>query len=555
MTTVVRHLRRLVLLRDGDDLTDGQLLEDFVTRNEEVAFEALVRRHGPMVLGVCRRVLRHHHDAEDAFQATFLVLVRKGESIMPRDHVGNWLYGVAYRTALKARTMGAQRRLKESQVRDIPETDVSDHDRLDWQPLLDRELSRLPNKYRTLLVCCDLEGKSRKQAARTFGLPEGTVSSRLARARRMLATRFKRLGVEFSAGLLATAISRQAASASVPPALLQNTVHAATLMTAGEAITAGIVSTNVIALMEGVLSAMLISKLKFAMVIVLVMGLIGFGASTSYQGVARADKPAPEAQPVARGAQKPKADVGPTIPATVTSIDGNKFTITVSVQKGKGTKETMEQTFELVQGAKVLVNDGKKKGDAGKEVALTHLKAGDHVYLQLSADQKKVREITVGPSSIYGQVKALDTASNILTVTFKSQQGLQEKTLSLASDTKVLLNDGLTKGTSDVEGKIADLTEGTSITVRVSALVQKTALDIRIQGIGVLGTLKGVDVGSNQITITVKEDGMLVDKTFTVAKNARMPGTLGDLSAGKLVNLRLSVFDKKSVVDINLLEK
>src|SRR5437667_7676999 len=146
MGSVVRHLRRAVLLRDGGGLTDGQLLESFLASGEEAAFEALVRRHGPMVLGVCRRVLRDAHEAEDAFQATFLVLVRKAGSVVPRELVGNWLYGVAYRTALGAKTASARRRAKE---REMPRREALDEDI--WsklRPLLDHELSHLPDKYR-----------------------------------------------------------------------------------------------------------------------------------------------------------------------------------------------------------------------------------------------------------------------------------------------------------------------------------------------------------------------------------------------------------------------
>src|SRR6266403_2091037 len=113
MSKVIQHLRSALLLRDGDGLTDGQLLECFVSRRETAALEALVRRHGSMVWGVCRRVLRNPHDAEDAFQATFLVLVRKAASVVPRERVGNFLYGVAYQTALKARTAAARRRARE----------------------------------------------------------------------------------------------------------------------------------------------------------------------------------------------------------------------------------------------------------------------------------------------------------------------------------------------------------------------------------------------------------------------------------------------------------
>src|SRR5437773_7959664 len=152
LAEVFRHIRRAAFL--SVDLTDGQLLECYLARQEEASFEALVRRHGPMVLGVCRRVLRNDHDAEDAFQATFLVLLRKASSILPRDRVGNWLYGVAYRTSLKAKALRAKRRAKERQVT-RPETDQR------WLELLDHELNRLPDKYREPVVLCHLQGKTR----------------------------------------------------------------------------------------------------------------------------------------------------------------------------------------------------------------------------------------------------------------------------------------------------------------------------------------------------------------------------------------------------------
>src|SRR5215472_13647567 len=129
MSGVIQHLRRTVLLRDGAGLTDGQLLEDYLRRREEAALAALVRRHGPMVWGVCRRVLRNYHDAEDAFQATFLVLVRKAASVVPREMVANWLYGVAHQTALKARATTAKRGARERQVTQMPEPAATDVER------------------------------------------------------------------------------------------------------------------------------------------------------------------------------------------------------------------------------------------------------------------------------------------------------------------------------------------------------------------------------------------------------------------------------------------
>src|SRR5437868_2368531 len=149
LSEVVQHLRRALLLRDGAGLTDGQLLERFVADRDDAALAALVRRHAPMVWGVCRRILQDHHHAEDAFQATFLVLVRKAASIVPREKVANWLYGVAHQTALQARRSAARRRAREKQVTQMPEPVVTEQDLWrDLQPLLDQELSRLPDAYR-----------------------------------------------------------------------------------------------------------------------------------------------------------------------------------------------------------------------------------------------------------------------------------------------------------------------------------------------------------------------------------------------------------------------
>ena len=153
---VIQHLGRTVLLWDGAGLTDGQLLESFISRREEAAAAALVRRHGPMVWSVCRRLLSSHQDAEDAFQATFLVFLRKAASIMPREMVANWLFGVARQTALKAKQIAAKRSGRERQVIDMPEPRDIEQDRShDLHLLLDQEVSRLPDKYRCVIVLCD----------------------------------------------------------------------------------------------------------------------------------------------------------------------------------------------------------------------------------------------------------------------------------------------------------------------------------------------------------------------------------------------------------------
>ena len=273
---VIQHLRRAVLLKDGAGLTDAQLLQEYLSRREEAAMAALVRRHGPMVWGVCRRILHNHHDAEDAFQATFLVLVRKAASIASPELLANWLYGVAHQTALKARATAAKRKTRERQVQEMPEPAVIENNLWnDLQPLLDQELSRLSDKYRSAIVLCDLEGKTRKEAARQLGVPEGTVAARLARGRKMLAQRLARHGLAISAGSLAAILAQHTASASVPSVVVGSTIKAASLIAAGQAAAAGAISVQAVALMEGVLKTMFLTKFKIVTTIVLGMGLLG----------------------------------------------------------------------------------------------------------------------------------------------------------------------------------------------------------------------------------------------------------------------------------------
>jgi RNA polymerase sigma factor (sigma-70 family) len=263
MKTVIQHLRRAALLQEGSDPTDEQLLELFLARRDEVAFEALMRRHGPMVLGVCRRVLRNAHDAEDAFQATFLVFVRKAGSLRSRELLANWLYGVAHRTAMKARAMHAKRRTKESRAaaRPHPEASTGSADEALLEQL-DLELSRLPEKYRVPVVLCELEGRSRKEVAHLLGVPEGTLSWRLAQAKKMLAKRLSRHELAIPLGVLAVGLS---------PTLRASTLKAV--------LTAGAVPAKVLALTEGVMKAMFLTKLKITACAATLMLLAGVGVS------------------------------------------------------------------------------------------------------------------------------------------------------------------------------------------------------------------------------------------------------------------------------------
>jgi RNA polymerase sigma factor (sigma-70 family) len=294
LSGVIQYLRG-TLLPEGTDLTDGQLLERFVSRHETAALEALVRRNGPMVWGVCRRILHNHHDAEDAFQATFLVLVRKAGSIRCPAKICNWLYGVAHQTALKARATRAKRKLRETQVNDMPDPAVVDQGAWkDLLPVLDQELSRLPERYRAIIVLCDLQGKSRQEAARSLDCPVGTVGSRLARARTMLAKRIGRHGSAISGATLAATLSQQTASACVPASVMTAAIKIVTLVAAGQA-AGGAISATATALAEGVIKVMLLNKLKMAAVVLLVLGSLGVGGVYTHQMVGA--QPGPSSQP------------------------------------------------------------------------------------------------------------------------------------------------------------------------------------------------------------------------------------------------------------------
>ncbi len=208
--------------------SDGDLLAAFIERRDEGAFEALMRRHGPMVLGVCRRVLGCRQDVEDAFQAVFLVLVRKASSIAPKDLVGNWLYGVAHQTAIRLRAQNLKRQNREKQtMATTPEPAAAPES--GWnelRPMLDEELGRLPDRYRAVIVLCDVEGRTRKDAARHLRCPEGSVSSRLARARAMLSRRLARRGIALSGGTMSALIAKHAA-ARIPHGLFISTLQCA----------------------------------------------------------------------------------------------------------------------------------------------------------------------------------------------------------------------------------------------------------------------------------------------------------------------------------------
>jgi RNA polymerase sigma factor (sigma-70 family) len=274
---ILPHLCRLIGSQFGGELSDCDLLARFLGQGDASSFAALVRRHGPTVLGVCQRVLRNAHAAEDAFQATFLVLARKARSIARQEALGSWLYGVAYRVALKARADAVRRRQHEGHAASLAGGRSGDHGTGDdLRPIIDEEVNRLPDKYRRPIVLCYFEGKTYQEAARLLGWPAGTASVRLARARALLRTRLAHRGLALASGALAVRMA-VGPTAAADVGLLADATAGAALRFAADPTAAG-VSARVIALTEGVVKAMLLRKWKTLAGVFLAVGMTCGGA-------------------------------------------------------------------------------------------------------------------------------------------------------------------------------------------------------------------------------------------------------------------------------------
>src|SRR5579883_622807 len=311
-----RHFRTLYGLGEVGDLTDGQLLERFVAGRDEAAeagFAALVERHGPMVLRVCRQILRDAHDAEDAFQATFLVLARRAGSVRQRGSVASWLYGIAQRLAMRSRADTARRRAHErrrAERRAMTAGYSASHDggEAECWPELHEEVARLPEKYRESVVLCYLEGLTTEAAARRLGCAHGTVLSRLSRARARLRRQLTRRGLPLPAGLLAAGLSPEAAKAVVPGALAHSVVQAAMRIAAGMTV-AGVVSASVAALTQGVLTMMFLARLRGFVGAVLVVGILTVGLAVLVHRTAGArPQDPPASKSVTAASSVPRAD-------------------------------------------------------------------------------------------------------------------------------------------------------------------------------------------------------------------------------------------------------
>ncbi len=392
LRSALRHLRRAAGRSDAGR-SDGQLLERFLRDRDECAFELLLWRHGPMVLGTCRRLLRREQDAEDAFQVTFLTLARKAGAIGKREAVGSWLYKVAYRAALQVRA-AAERLPAGVLPGDGPAApeDASAAEARELRPVLDEEVGRLPEKYRAPVVLCYLEGKTYDEAARLLGCPAGTVAIRLRRARERLRVRLTRRGLAVPAGLV-TASLVPAAAQAVPAALLRATLGGV----------AGPAPVRLGALTEGVVRAMFASKLKAVTAAVAVaLAALGTGAGALLsQG---AGKPAGAAPAAPRPAPQ-REPVGQDVPAEVSGVllfvgtdvkPGEKVPAALLLKvKVDGKEQTYRRlrVGDRVEDGQLLarVDDRPARGEVDVKRALLEAAKADHRASLATRDEAQKR--------------------------------------------------------------------------------------------------------------------------------------------------------------------
>jgi RNA polymerase sigma factor (sigma-70 family) len=424
-------------------MSDAQLVSRFTgvpDTTAESAFRELVHRHGPMVMGVCRQVLRRAQDAEDAFQATFLILVRKARSVQVRESLAPWLYSVAYRTAQRARATGARFRQGESDQLESIQASPEDLSQFDLRPLLHEELGRLPDKYRSPIVLCHLEGKTHEEAARALNWPVGTVSGRLSRGRELLKSRLERRGVAVPSALLAG--SNWNVAQSLPESIVESTLIAATRFASAQSVSASVQS-----LTHGVLKAMLLNKLKTASLALLVAGGVSGGAlawarrapEPAIQTVQSKITPATQppssvAAPLTTRIIDPKAAVAKNLPTMATFPDPISFLGTGSIlvvetpdggalqARSVDSEEVAWQKLMIPPGLRVTPIAGEDtlalayKGETIKELAAFSAHTGNWSTVQLVEPVHETIWPAIGPGS------ALYQAGNAF-YAFSSQKG------------------------------------------------------------------------------------------------------------------------------------
>ncbi len=469
LQSMVRRLRRVVGATGWRRASDRELLRRFAG-GDEAAFAALVQRHGPLVMGICRRVLGHQQDAEDAFQATFLVLARKAGCLAWRESISNWLHGVALRVARKSRTSAARRRIKEKiageqNLHENLHENIPDPSWSELRPVLDEELARLPARYRAPLILCYLEGKTRDEAAEILRWTPGSVKGRLERGRELLRQRVGRRGLELGAVLCASFLAATPASAAVPPAIADLTVQAGMQFAAGSTVPT-LTAAHVVHLAQGVLNAMMWMKIKMSAGIVM-LGLVAFGAYVTHRSPVGATEPSRADFSADHVAAWPVAYVDPG--EQETPVRGQAQEKPGAQERGKERDQERgapDREAPQVRGlfhsadlerrtlTLMLIGDGPRGAThsynlAAKDVAvstmrgtkvkLADLSKGLRVSLKLSK-QDDVIAIMVEEPKMAIAIVSVDAAKRTVTLRSGERAGDQDKSVAVAQDAAITLN-------------------------------------------------------------------------------------------------------------------
>jgi len=507
MPSLVKHFAQLGQPY-ADPATDRELIGRFHGSRDEAAFAALVDRHGPMVLGACRRALRDAHAADDAFQATFFILAKKAGAVRWQDSLGGWLYLVSQNVCRKALAKLSRKpqALPDGAEPSQPVQPAAS----ELSAILDEELRRLPSGYRDAIVLCHLQGQSVDEAAKSLGVSEGQLRGRLHRGREKLRERLTQRGVALSVTALTVALSTT--NAAAVPAVLKTTLASGVLAFA-DGTGASAVSETVFTLTTEVLTAM--SRTKFQLIAALSILIVG-GVFTA--GVALQPSQAQVSQVVENNRRnQPQILPSQTVQiredvkidrreGTIKSVDGpgNKLVIILDEDK-------FELAVELEPKVEIIV--------ARRPVKLGELTVGMRAAASFMGTEKKAFQLEAHWPRLDTVVKGTDTAKNILTVKAEGNNGFEfEVPLPVGADAKIEL-EGLSVG-------LGDLAAGSKIEVEF-ALDKKTVVGIVAEGSkdDLPATVKSVDIANKTITLSVKVAGLkderAVDLSFGVTSDAK----------------------------------
>jgi RNA polymerase sigma factor (sigma-70 family) len=574
LTGVLQHLRKVAAVHTSRELSDRDLLERFVGKRDEAAFIVLFERHGPMVLGVCRRALPAFHDAEDACQAVFLVLARKAASVRKRTSLSSWLHGVACRVAANLKREQARRRAREQRVDAPASRDPAAE--ISWQEartILDEELHRLPESCRAPIVLCYLECLTRDEAARRLGLSLTTLHGRLERARDLLRERLTKRGLTLSTAITAAALGETAAQGALAPTFVISATKIAMLFAAREPVTESLIATNVLALTQEVLTTMFTTKLKLGAAAVLCVGLFAAMIGGSFISLVTAqDAKLKSGSSDGIVIQDPLP--GPAKQTKTEQRSGYLEFIDVDLAEGTVKGQLFETTEDrsilsfrgelwelLVKPTTKIILDGKdatladlkkiKPADRNRGRSFVEVKA----ELEVGADPKQGQ--AEGLLKSKGSASRIDVtgprerslfqAANADKIMVRSFYGdvidKNELELNTAKDAPVTID--------DQAATLGDLKPNMKVALQISA-VNNLVVGIRAYGATVGGMLKAVDPAKNAVSVTIPSIQMTVEGV-SVAKNAKVEidgkdAKLSDLKTGMRVTLQMSAEPDQSVI-------